>query len=293
MAFDPSRKKWAFSEEGGGLQRILREREIVGKPIGNYGNHDIGDIIYAWLVGLPKETAGVIPRALGWLDLAIQSGEENRFGESPDFHRMTLFWAKGLARWMLDGVSDKASFEAALMSLQHYTEIGGVKVLGPDRFNWERQKFEPHEIRGIPLTADHVLKYGTLDDLMLLSCQAEAYEQGIAEFEKYRSAKPPSLKRTLKPSELGYATCLHKARGQFAAEDLNSAGRRMLQSKLEEDWLARGQSIRAATWLKLVYWDRDLLAGRQPRLSPLQTVLMAYQDMPKVAMPEFIKFYAA
>jgi hypothetical protein len=292
--FDPDRNRWTFSDTGGGLRRNLAMPAVLeGKPIGNYAHHDLGDAVYAWLAGLHSEISPVIPRALDWLYLAIQSGEENRFGESPDFHRVTLFWAKGLAHWMLDGVSDKASFKAALMSLQRYAEIGGVKVLGPDRFNWERQKFEPHEIRGIPLTADHVLKYGTLDDLMLLSCQAEAYEQGIAEFEKYRSAKPPSMKKTLKPAELGYAICLHKARGQFAAEDLGSAGRRMLQSKLEEDWLARGQSIRAATWLKAVYWDRDLLAGRQPRLSPLQTVLMAYQDMPKVAMPEFIKLDAA
>ncbi|MBB3919589.1 hypothetical protein GGQ65_006935 [Rhizobium fabae] len=31
----------------------------------------------------------------------------------------------------------------------------------------------------------------------------------------------------------------------------------MLRANLEETWLGDGQYERAATWLKIVYWDRD------------------------------------
>ena len=37
-----------------------------------------------------------------------------------------------------------------------------------------------------------------------------------------------------------------------------------------------------ATWLKIVHWHYD------PTLSPLQTILKAYDDMPDVARPAFV-----
>lgn len=56
----------------------------------------------------------------------------------------------------------------------------------------------------------------------------------------------------------------------------------MLRANLQENWLGRGQYIRAATWLKIVYWHHD------QSLTPLQTVLSAYDNMPDVPQPDFI-----
>lgn len=94
--------------------------------------------------------------------------------------------------------------------------------------------------------------------------------------------RPISLKKVLKPREFGYALCLHRARGQFDEEELFEAGRRMLQANLEETWIGAGQNMRAATWLKIVYWHRD------ESLTPLQVILKAYDNMPNVIRPDFV-----
>ena len=86
----------------------------------------------------------------------------------------------------------------------------------------------------------------------------------------------------LKPREFGYALCLHRARSQFEEEELFEAGRRMLQANLEETWIGAGQNMRAATWLKIVYWHHD------ESLTPLQVILKAYDNMPNVIRPDFV-----
>ena len=282
MIFNPVRRRETAFEFN--LDRVLRYTYESGDPIGNFGASNLTDCIYFWLVGLHQEATPIIPRALEWLDIAIAGKEENRFGESPDLHRFTMYQAKAMGNWMLNAQNDKASFAAALEGLDGYCQRGGVKVLGPDIFNYELQKFQRNEIRGIPIpTKQAIDSYGgVLDDFMALAFQSEQYEAGIAKFESYCAATAPSLKKLLKPRELGYALCLHHARGQYTPSDLHAAGRKMLQASLEDDWLGRGQSMRAATWLKLVYWHAD------PSLTPLETVLKAYDSMPQVARPAFV-----
>lgn len=121
-----------------------------------------------------------------------------------------------------------------------------------------------------------------LDEYMALCFQSEQYQLGIEEYEKYHGNSEPSLKKTLKPRELGYALCLHKARDRFDPDALHVAGRKMLRSRLEEKWLGAGQNIEAAMWLKIVHWHHD------PSLSPLQTILKAYDDMPHVERPSWL-----
>ena len=192
--------------------------------------------------------------------------------------------AKAMGLWMLNAQNDRTSFEAALHCLDGYCQRGGVKVLGPDIFNKELQKFQPNEIRGIPISKKEALDSfgGVLDDFMALAFQAGQYEAGIAKYQSYCAATAPSLKKPLKPRELGYALCLHMVHGQYTGADLYAAGKNMLQANLEENWLGRGQSMRAASWLKVVYWHAD------SNLTPLETVLKAFDNMPNVPRPDFV-----
>lgn len=260
MVFNPIRKRQT-SEEGG-LARVLRTAFDDAAPMGNIAHHDLEAVLYAWLVGFYTEVASVIPRALEWLDTAIQRDEQ--FGLERNFHRMTLHWSRSLGLWMRDAASATEGWDL--------TRRFCDEALAHDTNVWSKP---------------HILTY-RLDDYMAFSVQAERYEVGLAEFERCHGPKQISPKRTLKPRELGYALCLHKARGQFDAEELFQAGRRMLQANLEQNWLGMGQGLRAATWLKIVYWDRDVREGRASTLTPLQTVLKAYENMPNVPLPEFI-----
>jgi hypothetical protein len=57
---------------------------------------------------------------------------------------------------------------------------------------------------------------------------------------------------------------------------LFAAGIRMLRANLESRWFGGGQFIRGATWLKSVH------CGTDSSLTPLETLLKAYDDMPDV-----------
>jgi hypothetical protein len=137
-----------------------------------------------------------------------------------------------------------------------------------------------------PWPTSEIVKYG-LDDYMAFAFQGGehdiGFEAGIDMYERWTGKTDISLSGTLKPHELGYALCLCKAgRRDFAPDDLFKAGRRMLRANLRENWLGGGQFIRAATWLKIVYWHPG------ETVTPLQTILKAYENMPKVPRPDFL-----
>lgn len=120
-------------------------------------------------------------------------------------------------------------------------------------------------------------------DLLTAYCfLAEQYELGIAEFEKTQLSKNFKLKAEPKPRHIGYAYCLHKARGQFSDEELFEAGKRMLDGYLQDEWIAHGNYTEPAMWLKIIYGQQD------PTLTPEQTMLKAYNHMPDVSRPDFL-----
>jgi hypothetical protein len=238
------------------LPFVLGEKLVAdGRPYGNIAAHEIGDVIIACLVGLSDLAEPLVPRALDWLDRAIREDEE--FGESPDFHRLTLQRAKAIGLWLRDAANAAATWGLA----RQYSEAA-LK---------DRKAYAPRKA---------AKRY--LDDYMALCLQSEQFEFGIATFEKYWGPSQFSPARTPTPRKLGYALCLHKGRGLHNAEELFVAGRRMLRANLEETWVGSGQYIRAATWLKIVHWHRN------PSLTPLQTILLAYEDMPHVPRPDFV-----
>lgn len=232
-------------------------------PMGNVAKSTLNATIEMLLVGLHKEIYSVIPRCREWLDYAINNNEE--LGEEIDLHRTKLNWARAICEWLENGWDSPGHWEDARV----YEEAA-----------WRFSKR--------PWPRNEIISEG-LDDYMAFAFQAaepdegtEGYEIAIDMYEHWIGEKPLSLKKLLKPREYAYALCLHYARDQFAKEELFEAGRKMLQANLEKTWLEGGQSIRAATWLKIVYWHNDR------SLTPLETILKAYDNMPHVPKPDFI-----
>jgi hypothetical protein len=263
MIFDPIVLKTnGFSE--GMLNFLLGTRYDASRPMGNVARSELNVVVSAWLVGLQKEVASVVPRCLDWITTAIDDDE--KFGANQNLHRTNLHWAKAMADWMNGGL-DSASWASARV----FEEAA-----------WRDEKR--------PWPMNEIIQSG-LDDYMAFAYQAgddsssdglESYESGIQIYEHWLGKQVPSLSKTLKPREFAYALCLHRVRSQFSRDELFKAGRRMLRANLEAKWLGAGQFIRGATWLKIVYGNFD------PALTPLQTILKAYDDMPNVARPQFI-----
>ncbi|WSH69487.1 hypothetical protein U8Q05_38620 (plasmid) [Rhizobium ruizarguesonis] len=94
--FNPIRTREVIGET---IARVLRTEYDPARPMGNFAVHDINDVISAWLVRHDKQITPVLPRALQWLDKAIEGKEEERFGPFPCSHRRTLHWAKDPTRY--------------------------------------------------------------------------------------------------------------------------------------------------------------------------------------------------
>lgn len=262
MLFNPVvTRKNAFSP--GMLQFLLDRQHNPDAPMGNVGASELGTVLNAWLVGLNTEVAPVIPRSLQWIDKAIADDEKLGIFDH-NFHRRTLHWANALGMWMQDGDNVEGEWDDARV----YEEAA-----------WRNEKR--------PWTTHEIVKGDGLDDYMAFAFQGgehnDGFEAGIDMYERWTGKTDVSLSKPLKPRDFGYALCLQQlARKNFDEEDLFKAGRKMLQENLQENWLGYGQEIRAATWLKIVYWHHDFT------LTPLQVVLKAYENMPKVPRPDFV-----
>lgn len=257
MLFDPLKSRLnGFSK--GMLNFYLGTQYNSDFPMGNVAVSELETVINAWLVGLHTEIAPVIPRALEWIKKAIDGDE--LFGVDQNAHRTTLHWASALGRWLQDGLNDNVAWDVARTN-----EVA----------RWHSQQR--------PWTAREIVNSG-LDDFMAFAYQGrDGFESGVEMYESWTGKREVSLSKLLKPRDFGYALCLQRtSRHQFDEDELFEAGRKMLQANLQEKWLGGGQFIRAATWLKIVYWHHD------QTLTPLETVLKAYDNMPKVSRPECV-----
>ena len=282
-AFDPIALRRNRLRDEVPFRYYLQTQYDEKKPMGNFAKGFLSVVIECWLLWLETEIAPVLPRALQWLDKAIEGKEENWFGPSPCSHRRTLHWAKALGHWMNGNGNDQASWKVAQDAESEHMRTGFTKVLGQDKFDYKLQRFVPQEVKGLPFSSGKLMTDGILDDFMAFSFQAGQYEAAAEEYERHLKPKIPSLKKTLQPRGFAYALCLQKlGRAQFEENDLLDAGRRMLQAKLQDLWIKGGQYTRAATWLKIVYWHHD------PTMTPLKVILKAYDDMPDVPRPYFL-----
>lgn len=237
------------------LEYFLARTDEPDKAMGNLASWYLKDVIDLLLIGLHKEVAPMLPKIINWLTNAIAQDED--FGMHRNFHRYNLRSSLALAKWLQNGDAAVQDWEAAReLALSNLTDNV-----------WPKNK----------------IKTEGLDDYLSVCIQAEQYAAGIAEFEKYHGVKKVSLSGTLAPRTFGYAVCLHHAHQQFTPEALFKAGRKMLQANLEDHpWLGYGQYARAAMWLKNVYWHNNRT------LTPLETILKAYNDMPNVIRPSFV-----
>lgn len=212
----------------------------------------VRDIVYAWLVGLRSEFALVLDLAIMRLEEAIIDDEQ--FGQIQEFYRYQMNEALGLALWLRDGTNAVETSRRAMHSNQEFLLLEKQTVTSGNMW---------------------------LDAHMALCVQAGAFEDGIEAYRRYSRTGEPNFKRIFAVRNLCYALCLHHARGRFTAEELDRQGRTVLRRLLPE-WLACGHPVNAAILLKIVHWHRD------PSLSPLATLIKAYDDMPGVTPPDFV-----
>lgn len=257
MLFNPvKRRDNGFSNEM--LQFALDATFDPASAMGGIAAGHVEDCVYAILVGRYESYVPILERAVKWLDASLES--DLILGSNVPMYKRELSHARAIASWLIDDVIDEEHWDLARRS-----EEGSWRT--EDRI-WTR-----HEI----------VNEGALDDYMAFSFLAgpDHWEAGVEMYEHWVGTQAKfSLAGKPTPRKVAYAILLDATgRQTISQEKLHSAGRAMLRANLEENWLGGGQGIRAATWLKIVH------GLAEPDLSPEQTLLRAYEDMPKVQSP--------
>jgi hypothetical protein len=226
------------------------------KPMGSFAAGDIMWFVDCAVLGMWGRVCHLVLRRIEWLTQALEQNE--LLGQSRHFHRCELLKALGIYRWLHGADSAIDTWRQALD--EH-----------------EAALFEPGNYGTTQTT------YG-LDDYMVLSLLADQPARGVAIYERLRPDKPPLPLRSLRaPRDWGWWACRRRLGEVLDQTALRAAGRRVLRLNLDDPWLGRGQAIRAAMWLMAIYW----LDERS--LTPVQTLLRAYDDLPKVQRPDFAK----
>lgn len=233
---------------------------------GNCAMSDISSIIKASIFGFHDDVIIHVPRAIKWLDMAIEEGDEM---EGADHHYTRLHQARALAGWLQDGTHECNHWDKA----RHLKES-----------NWRVQKLPMKEV--VDWELSDYMAFAILGDGES-AWDVEPYEAGIQMYEYWRRPQEISLKKTLKPYDFGYAVCKNLAHQEFDGDELLEAGHKMLKANLE-NWIASGQANEAAMWLMIINWFLPYYLSSNPpkeRPTPLETLLMAYADMPDVKAP--------
>lgn len=256
MLFDPVVDR-SRSFDSDMVKFYLRDNYVPNQVYGNIAISEVSTAIHASLVGLHSEFKSSISRALHWLERSIDDNES--FGFNQNQYRARLQWAKAVARWLKDGAIEEAIWDAACIE----QEASWTFAKGP----WSKSE---------------IMRSG-VEDYLAFACQGENPEAGVEMYERWFKGGRLSLSKIIQPKQLGYAICLKRVGRQgFDDEALHEAGKRVLRDNLQEKWFGGGQFIRGTTWLKIVYeFSPD-------KISPLETILRAYENMPLVSRPNFV-----
>lgn len=265
MPFDPRIEKEAFLHADRALLRQLLDIEFkTYRPMGYLASTVLHKLVYCWLVGLHDEIAPVLPRVIGWLDHATGAASVEPAGDEARGPRINLHATRAMARWLYRGDAACDDWRAARCS-QTGWQAGlacGERRQTPGRI--------------------------ALDDYLAWCLQSGDHATGVELIESQlalRASAPAHavLARLPRPREFAYAICLHHVRGRFEPAELFEAGKRMLGGWLDEAWLATGESLRAAMWLKIVYADLAAPLGLAAA-SPLDAVRRAHDHLAASAL---------
>jgi hypothetical protein len=119
-------------------------------------------------------------------------------------------------------------------------------------------------------------------DYLACCAQSGDFARGMALYERVGGETDIDLKRIRSERSMGYWLLKARVDGTVSDDVIVATGTRFLKTQLESDWLKNGHSVRAATWLKIIFWHTGVTQ------TPLETILRAYDCMPKVEKPAFV-----
>jgi hypothetical protein len=157
----------------------------------------------------------------------------------------------GLCAWLLSSKHDEESYR---LYVEHQDRFLRQSPGGKDKVN-------------ISLTLPTYLS-------------ACAYERVLEIFANTRGWVVPSALGSIKTeSHLCFVIASHRLGKAYSADEVQNATARFLTRKMMA-WLRDGHAVRAAEWMKIVYWTRH-----QADPSPKKALMKCYDHLPGVKRP--------
>jgi hypothetical protein len=256
--FDPDKWRKTIKGEFFAIARTECAEEYLPNSVGNAACLGLQACVYACLVGLKCEAEPLIAKYRAWLEDAIARNED--FGNPPDYFAALRLEALSLAIWLSENHLERALHVKALPLYEKiWKKVGG------------HQGLNQQEMR---------LHYAA--DFLRNCAMGNEFDYGVVFGKSIQKVVPAKAEDIKDEVELGYWLCRRRWGTEEADSATLTAAAQILSLRLQEDWLGRGDSLRAAEWLQLIYWQGGIVH------SPEAALLKAYTLMPRIVPPHYL-----
>jgi hypothetical protein len=219
--------------------------EYLPNAVGNAAALGLATAVRAWIAGLEPEAKPLVEKYRRWLEDSIERQET--FGDPPSYFAVLRHQALALAWWLAENASSKELY---------------------------RETVRLHEQAWEALEREHGVQPGELRDRYLPDYIRDCYEAGecaraTAAYESLGGRPVTNDSEVATELELGYWLC---KRPDASTDAQVAAGRSVLAVRLGE-WLDLGDTLRAAAWLKVVFWNSGKTTSPEETFSEARALL--------------------
>jgi hypothetical protein len=239
------RRKLLLDPVGGyewSLKRSIEESRARG-GLGGSADSGLGKAIECLLVGFDGPAERLLKQTAEWVRVAIESDERpQRY--FPGATEASRYQTLALCNWFLYNLHDLESLERFVVNEDGYLSSAARK----DKV-------------GISLT-------------LLTYVNAGAFERTLEIFHTTPGLSTPTSLSPRNEAQMAYIVSRNRLGLQYNQEDVQVATRKFLAKNINA-WLSNGHAVRAAEWLKILYWNDG-----DHKCSAKQVLLKCYEFLP-------------
>lgn len=249
--FDPAHERRVLLGDCGfefDLAADIDQAKITGGR-GGSSHAFLGTAIRCVLNGLDEPFFQLLKKTQQWVSVALAEKEipkrflhDERY--SPDGEAALRYQTLAMTNWLLYDQHDAESYRRLVECEDRFL---GSSQVGKDKVS--------------------------ISLLLSIYLDAGAYQRALQLFATSGLAAPKSRGSVRNESQMAYVLCRHRLGEDSAEAEVSSVTRKFLDSNVD-GWLTNGHFVRAAEWMKIVYW-REGKAG----ISAKDALLKCYDHL--------------
>jgi hypothetical protein len=250
--FDPDREKSLLLGDCG-IEFYLGMDIEEAKAVGGLASSADGYLqmaIQCFLVGMDEPAVRLLQKAHQWLVIAIAEKEKpQRY--APDGTEALRLHNLAICRWLLHAEHDAESFQQVVQHEDRFLASSGL---------WKNRV----EVSlALPAYVD-----------------GGAFQRALEIFDGTAGLSAPETPRQAKSeAQMAYVLCRQHLDKPYGESEISSAARNFLVKNIDK-WLGAGHCVRAAEWLKIIYWN-----DTDQTLSSKSVLMNCYDYMPGRSSP--------